>query len=55
MSNLAQANLYKPQVLSFEMQQFRQVSVCWISGVYNTFRVQFPTNFPLEILKKKFC
>jgi large subunit ribosomal protein L6 len=53
MSNLAQANIYKPQALSFEIQQFRQAMVCWISGSYKTYRVKFPLTFSLEILKKK--
>ena len=53
MSNLAQAIIYKPQALSFEMQQFRQATVCWISGPYNTFRVQLSNNLPLEILRNQ--
>lgn len=53
MSNLAQRKIYKPQALSFEIQQFRQAMVCWISGVYHTSRLQLATKLPLEFFPKQ--
>jgi large subunit ribosomal protein L6 len=54
MSNLVRANIYKPQILFFEMQQFGQTFICWFSGSYNTYRVTFFNYFPIEILPQHF-
>ena len=53
MSNLVRKNIYTPEFLFFEMQQFRQSYVCWFSGPYNTRKVKFSNNQPLEIWDKK--
>jgi large subunit ribosomal protein L6 len=53
MSNLARTNIYLPQNLFFEMQQFRQNYVCWFSGPYNTRKVKFSNNQWLEIWGQK--
>jgi len=48
MSNLTRTHIYLPEFSFFEMQQFRQNYVCWISGPYNTQKVRFSNNLPLE-------
>lgn len=54
MSNLARTNIYKPRILSFEMQQFGQTFLCWFSGSYNTQRVIFSRFFPFDLLQENF-
>jgi ribosomal protein L6P/L9E len=49
MSSLAQVKMYTPDFLFFEMQQFRQNYVCWLSGPYNTRKMKFSNNPSLEI------
>ena len=48
MSNLSRINIYLPEFSFFEMQQFRQNYVCWISGPYNTQKVRFSNTLPIE-------
>jgi len=53
MSNLTRTNIYLPEFSFFEMQQFRQNYVCWISGPYNTQKVRFSNTLPLERWQNK--
>jgi ribosomal protein L6P/L9E len=53
MSNLARVNIYTPEFFFFEMQQFRQNYVCWLSGPYNTRKVKFSNHQPLDIWRNK--
>lgn len=53
MSNFSKLDLYKPEILNFEMQQFRNNFVCWFSGPYATRKTRFSNRFPLEILRGK--
>jgi large subunit ribosomal protein L6 len=53
MSNFTRLDIYKPEILNFEMQQFRNSFVCWFSGPYSTRKVQLSNRFPLEVLRGK--
>ena len=54
MSKLARLNIYKPEFLFFEMQQFRQNYVCWFSGPYNTCKMKFSNQLLLEMWRNQF-
>jgi ribosomal protein L6P/L9E len=53
MSNFTKLDIYKPEMLNFEMQQFRNNFVCWFSGPYSTRKVKLSNRFPLEVLGEK--
>jgi len=53
MSNLSKIDLYKPELLNFEIQHFRNGSVCWFSGPYYTRQQIFAPIFPFEITGAK--
>lgn len=53
MSYLARVTIYPPQLLFFEMQQFRQSYICWFSGPYNTRKMKFSNNRYLEIYRNQ--
>jgi ribosomal protein L6P/L9E len=53
MSNFSKLDLYKPEILNFEMQQFRNSFVCWYSGPYTTRKTRFSNSFPLEVIRGK--
>ena len=53
MSNLAKKSIYKPQNLSFELQNYGNVFLCWFSGPNYTFKEKFSKEFFLKVTEQK--
>ena len=53
MSNLSRTYIYKPELLHFEMQHFRNEYVCWFSGPYSTCKIKFPCVFSIDFMRNE--